>query len=108
MSSSNAQRVQMATMIQEDLSQLGMNIHVVSLEFGAVVNRLLKSHDYEACIMGMANGDADPTPEMNVWLSSGESHLWHPQQTQPATPWESELDKLMQQQLVTLDYTKRK
>ena len=51
-SSSNAQRVKMATMIQEDLSQLGINIHVVSLEFGAVVNRLLKSHDYEACIMG--------------------------------------------------------
>ena len=45
---------------------------------------------------------------MNVWLSSGESHLWHPQQTQPATPWEAEIDKLMQQQLVTLDYTKRK
>jgi peptide/nickel transport system substrate-binding protein len=107
-SSSNAQRVKMATIIQEDLSQLGISVHVVSLEFGAVVNRLLKSHDYEACIMGLVNGDADPTPEMNVWLSSGESHLWHPQQSHPATAWEAEMDQLMQQQLVTLDYTKRK
>ena len=107
-SSSNAQRVKMATIIQEDLSELGINVHVVSLEFGAVVNRLLKSHDYDACIMGLVDGDADPTPEMNVWLSSGESHLWHPQESQPSTPWESQLDKLMQQQLTTLDYSKRK
>jgi peptide/nickel transport system substrate-binding protein len=45
---------------------------------------------------------------MNVWLSNGETHLWHPRQEKPATPWESEMDRLMQQQLVTLDYSKRK
>ena len=27
-------------------------------------NRLLKSHDYDACIMGLVDGDADPTPEL--------------------------------------------
>lgn len=107
-SSSNTQRLKMATIIQEDLSQLGMNVHVVSLEFGAVVNRLLKSHDYEACIMGLVDGDADPTPEMNIWLSKGESHLWHPQESHPETPWEAQMDELMQQQMVTLDYAKRK
>jgi peptide/nickel transport system substrate-binding protein len=107
-SSSNAERVKMATIIQEDLSQLGMNVHVVSLEFGAVVNRLLKTHDYEACIMGLVDGDADPTPEMNIWLSSGESHLWHPQENHPATAWEAQMDDLMEQQLTTLDYAKRK
>jgi peptide/nickel transport system substrate-binding protein len=107
-SSSNSQRSQIATIIQEDLRQLGMNVHVVSLEFGAVVNRLLKTHDYEACIMGLVSGDADPTPDMNVWMSSGETHLWHPSQVHPATPWEAEIDALMQKQLVTLDYTKRK
>jgi peptide/nickel transport system substrate-binding protein len=45
---------------------------------------------------------------MNVWLSSGETHLWHPNQDKPATQWESEMDQLMQEQLVTLDYAKRK
>ena len=107
-SSSNAQRTKMATMIQDDLAQLGMKVHVVALEFGAVVNRLMKTHDYEACIMGLASGDADPTPEMNVWLSSGDTHLWHPKESQPATPWEAEIDGLMQRQLITLDYAKRK
>ncbi len=37
-SSSNAQRTKMATIIQEDLAQLGMKVHVVALEFGAVVS----------------------------------------------------------------------
>jgi len=106
--SSNAQRSKMATLIQDDLSKLGMNVHVVSLEFRAMVDRLLTSYDYEAALMGLVTGDADPTPEMNVWLSSGETHLWHPEQAKPATPWEAEIDRLMQQQLITLDYSKRK
>jgi peptide/nickel transport system substrate-binding protein len=107
-SSSNAQRVKMATLIQDDLKQLGMNVHIVSLEFRAVVDRLLNTNDFEAAIMGLGGGDADPNSEMNVWLSSGGTHLWHANQGQPATPWEAEIDRLMQQQLVTLDYAKRK
>lgn len=107
-SSSNAQRLKMATLIQDDLSHLGMNVHVVSLEFRAMTDRLLNSYDYEAALMGLVSGDADPTPEMNVWLSSGETHLWHPVQEKPATPWEAEIDRLMEQQMTTLDYAKRK
>jgi peptide/nickel transport system substrate-binding protein len=107
-SSSNAQRTKIATIVQDDLSQLGMTVQVVPLEFHAMVDRLTNTHNYEAAVMGLVSGDADPTSEMNVWLSSGETHLWHPRQEKPATAWESEMDRLMQQQLVTLDYTKRK
>jgi len=107
-SSSNAQRTKIATIVQDDLSQLGMTVQVVPLEFHAMVDRLSNTHNYEAAVMGLVSGDDDPTSEMNVWLSSGETHLWHPRQEKPATPWESEMDRLMQQQLVTLDYAKRK
>ena len=107
-SSSNAQRTKIATIVQDDLSQLGMTVQVVPLEFHAMVDRLLNTHNYEAAVMGLVSGDADPTSEMNVWLSSGETHLWHPRQAKPATPWESEMDCLMEQQLVTLDYAQRK
>jgi peptide/nickel transport system substrate-binding protein len=100
--------MKMATIIQDDLSQLGMKVQVVPLEFHAMVDRLQNSYNYEAAVMGLVSGDADPTSEMNVWLSSGETHLWHPNQDKPATPWESEMDRLMQEQLVTLDYAKRK
>jgi peptide/nickel transport system substrate-binding protein len=106
-SASNSQRTKMATIIQDDLDQLGMKVQLVSLEFRAMVDRLLNTYDYEAAIMGLASGDADPTAEMNVWVSNGETHLWD-LKGKPATPWESEMDRLMEQQLTTLDYSKRK
>jgi peptide/nickel transport system substrate-binding protein len=107
-SSSNQQRVKIATLIQDDLKPLGINVQVVTLEFHSMVDRLLTSYDYEAAIMGLVSGDADPTSEMNVWMSNGDTHLWHPNQTKPATTWESEMDHLMEQQQVTLDSSKRK
>lgn len=107
-SSSNAQRAKVATLIQSDLGALGMNVQIVSLDFGAMVDRLLNSFDYEAALMGLADGDADPNTEMNVWLSSGGMHIWHLNEPHAATPWESDLDRLMNQQLVTLDYAERR
>ena len=107
-SSSNAQRMKMATLLQDDLSHLGMSVHIVPLEFRALINRVFQTFDYDAAIMGLGGGDADPNPEMNVWTSNGTSHLWNLGETSPATAWEREIDQLMQQQMVTLDYSKRK
>jgi peptide/nickel transport system substrate-binding protein len=107
-SSSNSQRMKMATLLQDDLSHLGMQVNVVPLEFRAMIDRVFQSFDYDAAIMGLGGGDADPNPEMNVWAFAGTSHLWHLGETKPASDWERELDQLMQQQMVTLDYTKRK
>src|SRR5438876_648928 len=73
----NAERVQMATIIQDDLKQLGMQVHLVSLEFRALVDRLMNTHEYEAAVLGLVSGDVDPTAEMNVWLRSGTTHLWN-------------------------------
>ena len=107
-SSSNTQRMKMATLIQDDLSEIGIQAHIVPMEFRALLDRLFQSLDYEAAIMGLGGGDADPNPEMNVWLSTGSSHLWHLGQTRQLPAWEQEVDRLMQQQMVTLDYQKRK
>jgi peptide/nickel transport system substrate-binding protein len=107
-SSSNTQRMKIATLLQDDLAHLGMQVHVVPLDFRAIIDRVFQSFDYEAAIMGLGGGDADPNPELNVWLSSGSSHLWNLGETTPATTWEREIDGLMQQQMITLDYQKRK
>ncbi len=107
-SASSPERGQMATIVQDDLKKLGIQTQVVSLEFRALVDRVLNSRQYEACILGLVSGDADPNPEMNVWLSSGGSHLWNPSQKQPMTPWEAEIDRLMRQQMTTLDHAQRK
>jgi peptide/nickel transport system substrate-binding protein len=100
--------MKMATLLEDDLSHLGMQVHVVPLEFRAMIDRVFQSFDYDTAIMGLGGGDADPNPEMNVWTFNGTSHLWHLGETQPASDWERELDRLMQQQMVTPDYRRRK
>ena len=102
----NASRL--GTVIQDDLKQLGITVHVVTLELRALVDRLLKTRDYEACILGLGGGDANPNAEINVWLSSGTTHLWNPEQSRPATAWEAEIDTLMRRQVSTLDGGARK
>jgi peptide/nickel transport system substrate-binding protein len=107
-SSSNAQRSKLATIAQDDLKQLGMDVHVVPSEFRALVDRVLNTKEYEAVLMNLVNGDVDPTPEMNLWLSSGETHLWDLGESKPATPWEAELDRLMEAQMVATSHAERK
>jgi peptide/nickel transport system substrate-binding protein len=107
-SSSNADRTKMATLIQDDLKQLGMHVQVVPLEFRSLIDRVTQTKEYDACLLGLASFDADPTPDLNVWLSSGGTHLWNPSQSRPATPWEAEIDRLMEQQLSTPGYDQRK
>ena len=107
-SSSNAQRVKMATLIADDLAQLGMNVHPIPLEFRAVLDRVFQSNNYEACILGLGGGDADPNVAMNVWLSNGATHVWNLHETRPATAWEAEIDRLMNQQMITMNYRHRK
>lgn len=107
-SASNSQRVQATTLVQEDLRRIGMNVSIASLEGRAVIDRLLNRRDYDACVLELSGGDADPNPQLNVLLSSGALHLWRLGQEQPATPWEAEIDRLMRQQLSTRDRQRRK
>jgi peptide/nickel transport system substrate-binding protein len=103
----NPARVQMATIIQDDLRELGLQAQVVPLENRALLDRVLKTHDYEAALMALASGDVDPNGDMNVWLSSGPTHLWR-LGSPPSAPWEKEIDELMRRQLTTLDARERK
>jgi peptide/nickel transport system substrate-binding protein len=107
-SAGNTEREQMATLVQADLKEIGITVHIIRLEFRAMVDRVLNSFDYEACLLGLGGGDADPGPEMNIWLSSGATHLWDLTHKQPDSPWQAELDRLMQAQLVARDAPERK
>src|SRR5262249_4550853 len=99
---------QMATIIQADLTQIGMRVRIVPFEFRAMLDRIFNTHDYEAALLVLGGGDADPNSEMNVWVSSGPQHLWHLGQKTPATPWEAEIDRLMRAQLGMLDVSARR
>jgi peptide/nickel transport system substrate-binding protein len=104
----NKYRERMATMIQQDLSGIGIKLNVVTLDFPSLIERITRTFDYEACLLGLVNDELDPNAQMTVWLSSADSHQWNPSQKTPATAWEAEIDKLMRAQASTLDPKKRK
>ena len=103
-SSSNQQRAQMAAIIQQDLKRVGIQAKVAPVEFRTLLDRVLRSKNYEVCLFGLAFGDADPGSEMNVWLSSGPTHVWSPSQARPGAEWDVEIDRLMRQQMATRGY----
>jgi|HubBroStandDraft_2_1064218.scaffolds.fasta_scaffold00566_5 peptide/nickel transport system substrate-binding protein len=104
----NKYRERMAAMIQQDLSGIGIKLNVVTLDFPSLIERITRTFDYEACLLGLVNDELDPNAQMTVWLSSADSHQWNPSQKTPATSWEAEIDKLMRAQASTLDPKKRK
>lgn len=107
-STGNKPREQMVAMIQQDLSQVGIKVNMVTLDFPSLIERITRTYDYEACLLGLTNSDLDPNSQMNVWLSSAENHQWNPRQSKPATAWEAEIDRLMQAQASATSDKKRK
>ncbi len=104
----NKARERMAAMIQEDLAKLGIKINIVTLDFPSLIERMTRTLNYEACLLGLVNVDPDPNELMNVLLSSAGNHPWNPSQKAPATPWEAEIDRLMLAQAATADHRARK
>ncbi len=106
--SGNKYRERMATMIQQDLAAIGIKLNIVTLDFPSLIERITRSFNYEACLLGLVNNDLDPNSQMNIWLSSAENHQWNPNQKSPGTNWEADIDKLMRAQASGLDSRKRK
>jgi peptide/nickel transport system substrate-binding protein len=106
--SGNKTRERMATMIQQDMVGIGVKVSVVTLDFPALIERITRTFDYDACLLGLVNTDLDPDSQMNIWLSASENHQWNPKEKTPETQWEAEIDKLMRAQASTMDASKRK
>jgi peptide/nickel transport system substrate-binding protein len=107
-SAGNIQRTQMATLIQQDIKDIGIDVTLVPLESRTVLDRIFNTFEYEAAIMALSDGDADPNPEMNVWTSQGSTHVWNLTPKHIVAPWEREIDGLMRQQMITINYQERK
>jgi peptide/nickel transport system substrate-binding protein len=104
----NKTRAKMATLIQQDLGQIGIEVRVVTLDFPSLIERITRTYQYDACLLGTVNVDLDPNSQRNVWLSSSGNHQWNPSQKSPETAWEAEIDRLMLAQGGATDAAKRK
>lgn len=101
-------RERMAAMIQQDLLRIGIRLNIVTLDFPSLIERMTRTLNYEACLLGLVNVDPDPSELMNVLLSSAANHPWNPSQKIPATDWEAEIDRRMLAQAATADPAARK
>jgi peptide/nickel transport system substrate-binding protein len=101
------QRRDIANIIRKDLEDLGFKINFVPLAFNQIVAKLDSTYDWDAILIGLTGG-IEPHFGKNVWASSGHLHMWHPKQSEPATAWESEIDKIFNRGVQILDRDKRK
>jgi peptide/nickel transport system substrate-binding protein len=106
--SGNQARERMAALIQQDLAKIGVKLNVAKLDFPSLLERMNRTLDYDACLLGLVNVDLDPNMQMNIWLSSSSMHSWNPKQAKPETAWEAEIDRWMRAQASQLDVRKRK
>ncbi len=104
--SNNPSRVQVGAIIKSDLKTIGIKVHFQPLDFNNLVEKLLHSHDFDAVIIGLTSS-IDPNGGRNVWMSSGELHMWNPCEKKPATEWEAEVDKLFNLAVKEVNFNKR-
>ncbi|MBF0522421.1 MAG: ABC transporter substrate-binding protein [Candidatus Omnitrophica bacterium] len=101
------ERLQIAGIIEHDLEQLGMKVNFKILEFNTLVSKLTSTFEWDAIILGLTGG-GDPHFGNNVWMSSGQLHMWYPRQEKPATEWEKRIDEIFTQGVQELNEDKRK
>jgi peptide/nickel transport system substrate-binding protein len=99
-------RERTSAIIQEQLQAVGLTVDVVALERTALIAELMKG-TYEAVFFSIGFGSFDPGGHLDMWMSSGDFHLWHPGQAKPATDWEARIDELMLKQSTTLARAER-
>jgi len=103
----NNERVDIAGIIRHDLEAVGMKVNLQLVEFNALVSKLTAIFDWEAIVLGLT-GTVDPHFGQNVWLSSGQLHMWYPGQEKPASAWEERIDELFALGAGEFDEAKRK
>jgi peptide/nickel transport system substrate-binding protein len=103
----NTERMDIAAIIRHDLEGLGMKVNFRALEFNTLVSRLTSTFEWEAVLLGLTGG-IEPHFGKNVWMSSGQLHMWYPRQESPATEWEKRIDDIFIQGVQELDEKKRK
>jgi peptide/nickel transport system substrate-binding protein len=96
-----------AAVVRDSLGALGVQVDVVALEAGALVDRVMRG-DYDAAYFALVTTDTDPALNLDFWRSSGSAHLWYPQQKTAATAWESDIDRLMDSVATTIDPSRRR
>ena len=88
----NSVRAKVGTIVHEGMEEIGLKVDYRLIEFGDLVSQLTATYDWEAMIIGFTGG-TDPYSGITFWHSGEGLHLWYPNQPEPATEWEAEIDE---------------
>ncbi len=93
----------------ENMRELGMRVGMQRTDFATLLRRIDDTFNYDITMLGWGSSSAayDPSGSKALFLSSGEYHMWHPRQEEPATEWEARIDELIGLQERTLDMDER-
>ena len=105
--SGNQVREKICSILKEDWSKLGMKVNYRPLDFTALVEKIDNTFDWDAILIGFT-GTSDPNNSANLLRSSGNLHVWNPGQPKPATSWEADIDRLLDQGSRELEVQKRR
>jgi peptide/nickel transport system substrate-binding protein len=104
-----------APLIKDDLSKIGIQVDLSLIAVGLVVDKLMNRLDWECQILNISPLPIEPNDAINVWSTEGNWHLFNrqPQAGQPpitgqqASVWERKISDLYIQGAATLDEVKR-
>ena len=89
----NTERERVASIVRQGMIDIGLGVDYRLVEFGGLVSQLTATYDWETMVIGFTGG-TDPYSGIGFWHSGEALHLWHPNQPQPETEWEAEIDDL--------------
>lgn len=101
-------RVNMATLVKDYLSKVGMQIDLQPVDPNLIVAKQTTTRDFDAMIMGWQSAfPPDPILSKNVLLPSGRNYVTFPNQQEPSTDWERELTDVINKCSKTNDLAQR-
>ena len=101
------ERMDIASIIRQDLERLGMDVRLSPVEFNTLVGKVTSTYEWDVIVLSLTGG-IEPHFGKNVWSSDGQLHMWNPRQEKAVTDWEKRIDQLFSQGVQELDEDKRK
>ena len=104
--SRNEVRLRVLEIIQDGLTSIGIQGDIEVIDFGELVDQLTTSYSWESILIGFG-GSSEPHFSIALWHSGEALHLWNPNQSEPATTWEADIDSLFIRGSQELDHEQR-